>query len=116
MLTMAVIRSGEKTIDYADMSYVRDSYILRSTEPPDTVIRMGRNIPPLIEKALKYTSSPFYILSTYILFTGFGFYENGSLKYIGFSNSEPVLFSNIEDFVKYRLGKKYKKYLKNKNH
>jgi hypothetical protein len=72
---------------------------------------MGKNIPPLIEKAFKYTDSPFYIYTASFIFIGFGFYENDNLRYIGFSNAEPVLFLTIEDFVKYRFGKKYKHYI-----
>lgn len=112
---LAVIRSENTTVDYA-RNYYNESLLLFTLQSTrvDTTIRIGRrNDPPLIEYALNYTDSPFYIHAPNHLFLGFGFYDdNRTLKFVGFSNSQPIVFSTVEDFVKHRFGRRYKRYLR----
>ena len=110
-LNDAVIYSGRKIIDHANNFDKEHLYTLRSTKK-DTVIYIGRNDPPLVEKVLKYTNKPFEIRQPNYLFIGFAYYRMfKSSRYVSFSNSNPKIFFTVKGFLKYRLPDTAIKYL-----
>ncbi|WP_163219051.1 hypothetical protein [Bacteroides sp. 224] len=107
----AVLQSNEQTIGYAYKYTTEDHYSLRKIVQ-DSTIYIGGDLMRLLDVALRFNPGPFRI-NTFskenttifgkTVFVGFGFFKNEKLRFIGFSESVPVLFDSIDDFFSFRF-------------